>query len=231
MLLLPRANTNRALKTNTAKIDHLINEHSSQSLDELVSLKIINADQKAAHLKKPALQAQLFQLEEQLAQHQKVDREQKARLAEQEKALTDKFEKEKADVVAELTEKAEEDAKACLHGDLLVLSQFLRLAAARRAEDPEGTSDESMALEGVLLHIYSGDENAVATMVKLVHGSDEQARSTTGETLQTTCELPRSSAILPLCVLTLSSRPGQASCHRQCFASRPDRGRSRVGRD
>lgn len=48
-----------------------------------------------------------------------------------------------------------------------------------------------MALEGVLLHIYSGDENAVATMLKLVHGSDEQARSTTGDTLQTTCKFPR----------------------------------------
>jgi hypothetical protein len=179
------------LKTNTAKIDNLIAEHSSQSLDELVSLKIINPDQKAAHLKKPALQAQLFQLEEQLAQHQKIDREHKVHLAEQEKALTEKFEKEKADVVAELNEKAEADAKSSLRGNLLVLSQFLRLAAARRAEDPEGTSDESMALEGVLLHIYSGDENAVATMLKLVHGSDEQTRSTTGDTLQTTCKFPR----------------------------------------
>jgi hypothetical protein len=179
------------LKTNTAKIDNLNAEHSSQYLDELVSLKIIKPDQKAAHLKKPALQAQLFQLEEQLAQHQKIDREHKVHLAEQEKALTEKFEKEKADVVAELNEKAEADAKSSLRGNLLVLSQFLRLAAARRAEDPEGTSDESMALEGVLLHIYSGDENAVATMLKLVHGSDEQTRSTTGDTLQTTCKFPR----------------------------------------
>jgi hypothetical protein len=149
---------------------------------------VINADQKAAHLKKPALQAQLFQLEEQLAQHKKVDQEYRARLAEQEKALTEKFEKEKADVVAELKEKADADAKTALRSNLLVLSQFLRLAAARRAEEADSTSDENMALEGVLLHIYSGDENAVATMLKLVEGAEEQTRSTTGETLQTTCE-------------------------------------------
>jgi hypothetical protein len=30
------------------------------------------------------------------------------------------------------------------------------LAAARRADDVDSTSDESMALEGVLLHVYAG---------------------------------------------------------------------------
>lgn len=153
-----------------------------------MALKVINADQKAAHQKKPMLQAQLSQLEEQLAQHKKVDEEYRARLADQAKTLTEKFEKEKADLVAELTKKAEEDAKAAVSQNFLILTQFLRLAAARRVEDPDGTSDESMALEGVLLQIYSGDENAVAAMMKLVEGSDEQTRSTTGETLQTTCK-------------------------------------------
>ena len=155
-----------------------------------MAAKIINPDQKAAHLKKPALQAQLFQLEEQLAQHKKIDQEYRARLAEQEKTLTDKFEKEKADAVAELAEKAKADSNQALRDNLLILSQFLRLAAARRAEDADSSSDESMALEGVLLHIYSGDDNAVATMLKLVNGEEEQTRSTSGETLQTTCTWP-----------------------------------------
>ncbi|KAK3899592.1 hypothetical protein C8A05DRAFT_36778 [Staphylotrichum tortipilum] len=172
--------------TNTAKIDAVIAENHGKTLDELVAAKIINTDQKASHLKKPALQAQLFQLEEQLAQHKKIDQEFRVRLQEQEKALADKFAKEQADAIAKLTQKAEADAAAALHDNLLILSQFLRLAAARRAEDADTTSDESMALEGVLLHIYSGDENAVATMLKLVQGSDELTRSTAGETLQTT---------------------------------------------
>ena len=48
-----------------------------------------------------------------------------------------------------------------------------------------------MALEGVLLRIYSGDEEAVATMLKLVHGADEPTISTTGDELETTCRYLR----------------------------------------
>lgn len=163
-------------------------EHGSKTLDELITLKIINNDQKAAYLKKPSLQAQLAQYEEQLQLLKKIDQEHRARLAEQEKALTAKFEKETAELVVELKDKALVDADASLSKSLLVLSQFLRLAAARRAEEADTSLDENQALEGVLLHIYSGDDNAVATMLKLVRGSDEQTRSTSGETLKTTCK-------------------------------------------
>jgi hypothetical protein len=44
-----------------------------------------------------------------------------------------------------------------------------------------------MALEGVLLNVYSGDENAVATMIKLIEGSEEKTKSVSGDELQTTC--------------------------------------------
>lgn len=186
--------SNRLAQTNLAKIDTLVNAHPGKTLDELVSLKIINADQRASHLKKPSLQAQLSQLEEQLALQKKIDQEHKVRLAEFEKTLTEKFEKEKAELAAEIKEKAVAEAKETLHSNLLILSQFLRLAAARRAEDADSTADENMALEGVLLHVYSGDENAVATMLKLVEGTDEQTRSTNGDVLQTTCEF---NAFLP----------------------------------
>ena len=145
-------------------------------------------------LKRPAMQAQVAQLEEQLAQYQKVDEEYRTRLvsekAELEKTLTEKLQKEKDAAVAEITAKAEADINKSLHDSLLILSQFLRLAAARRAEEADAQLDENIALEGVLLNVYSGDENAVATMVKLVQGSEEQTRSTAGELLQTTCMLP-----------------------------------------
>ncbi|KAK3344344.1 hypothetical protein B0T25DRAFT_556779 [Lasiosphaeria hispida] len=172
--------------TNLSRVSDLVAEHPGKTLDELVALKIINADQKASQLKKPALQAQLSQLEEQLAQHRKIEQEHRARIAEHEKTLTEKFEKEKAELAAEIKEKVEAEASAALNNNLLILSQFLRLAAARRAEDIDSTADENMALEGVLLHIYSGDENAVATMLKLVNGADEQTHSTVGDVLQTT---------------------------------------------
>ncbi|KAK4213250.1 hypothetical protein QBC37DRAFT_175543 [Rhypophila decipiens] len=172
--------------TNAAKIDHLVAEHNAKTLDELVAQKIINADQKAAYLKKPSLQAQLFQFEEQLAQHKKIDQEHRAKLAEQEKTLTEKFVKEKAELEAELKEKAEAEAESKLKANFLILSQFLRLAAARRIEEPQNTSDEGLALEGVLLHIYSGDEDAVSTILKLVKGVEETTRSVADAPLQTT---------------------------------------------
>ncbi|KAK3387554.1 hypothetical protein B0H63DRAFT_509325 [Podospora didyma] len=178
-------NVNKKI-TNSAKIENVIAENLGKSLDDLVSLKLINADQKSSHLKKPALHAQLAQLEEQLAQHKKIDAENRARITKHEKILTEKFEKEKADLVSELNKKADAQASDKLNESLLILSQFLRLAAARRVEPTDSGSDENLALEGVLLHIYSGDENAVATMLKLVQGVDEPTRSTADEVLNTT---------------------------------------------
>ncbi|TIC97000.1 hypothetical protein CH35J_007663 [Colletotrichum higginsianum] len=183
-------NTNKKL-TNASKIDNLIAENPGKSLDDLVASRTINADQKAQYLKKPALQAQISQYEEQLAQYKKIDQEYRARAvsekAELEKFFAEKLEKEKAAVVAE----AKAQLEAQLEGDsinskLLTLSQFLRLAAARRSEDADPNVEENRALEGVLLAIYTGDEHAVATMLKLIDGTDEQTYSVNGEPLQTT---------------------------------------------
>lgn len=159
-----------------------------------MTLKIINADQKAQHLKKPALLAQLGQLEEQYAQLKKIDSDFRLRLttdkAEVTKTLTQKFEKEKTEAVQAATEASATDAEKHLHDSLLTVSQFLRLAAARRADDQNSQLDENLALEGVLLQVYSGDENGVATMLKLVQGVEETTKSVTSDPLQTTCKLP-----------------------------------------
>lgn len=47
-----------------------------------------------------------------------------------------------------------------------------------------------MALEGVLLNVYSGDDHAVSTILKLIEGSSETTFSVSGEQLQTTCKPP-----------------------------------------
>ncbi|KAI1118095.1 hypothetical protein F5Y14DRAFT_401049 [Nemania sp. NC0429] len=176
--------------TNASKTDSIVEQHKDKTLEELVDAKIINPDQRAQRLKKPQLEAQLAQCEEQLTQYKKVDEDYRSRSAADkaafEKALTEKFEKEKADVISELTQKAAADAKKYLHDSLLVLSQFLRLAAARRSEEADTGVDENMALEGVLLNVYSGDEHAVSTMLKLIEGSAEVTRSVVGDELQTT---------------------------------------------
>ena len=129
------------------------------------------------------MQAQLVQMEEQLAQYQKVHEQYQTR------ATADKAEWEKAmaSAKAEALSEAKADSKKLLHDNLLTLSQFLRLAAYRREEVNDPESDDSQAIEGVLLAIYSGDESAVSSMLKLIQGSDDQVLSVPGELLQTTC--------------------------------------------
>lgn len=182
----------KLLKTNASKTDALIAEHKDKTLDDLVTLKIINADQRAQILKKPAIQFQLAQYEEQYNQYKKLDAEYRQRLssekAEITKTLTEKLEKEKADAVREANEAATATGEKVLQDSLLTVSQFLRLAAARRADEQNQLLDENLALEGVLLQIYSGDENGVATMLKLVQGVEETTKGVSNEPLETTCK-------------------------------------------
>ncbi|KAM4059202.1 hypothetical protein HRG_007936 [Hirsutella rhossiliensis] len=174
-------NVNKKI-TNVSKTDSLLSQHAGKSLDELVAEKIINADQKAQVMKKPALQAQLTQMEEQLVQYQKVHEQYRSR-AKSDKAEWEKsLDKAKADAVGD----AKQEFKKSQQEHLLVLSQFLRLAAYRREEAKDPESDESQAIEGVLLAIYAGDETAVASMLKLIEGSEEQILSVPGDQLQTT---------------------------------------------
>lgn len=145
--------------------------------------KTINVDQRAQVQKKPGLQAQLAQVEEQLAQYLKVDEQYRTRANADKAEWAKAVEKAKADAVVE----AASANKKSLEDNLLVLSQFLRLAAYRREEAQDPESDESQAIEGVLLAIYSGDESAVSSMLKLVEGSEDQIWSVPGEQLQTSC--------------------------------------------
>lgn len=179
------------MQSNITKTEAVVSEHKGKTLDELVKLKIINADQKASIQKKEGLQAQLAQLEEQLSQYKKIDQEYRTRAnqikTELEKTLSDRYEKEKADALAEVKAELSGAADKTLHDSLLVMSQFLRLAAARRGEEHDPELDENRALEGVLLQVYSGDEEGVATMLKLVQGSSEKAKSVASEPLEATC--------------------------------------------
>lgn len=88
----------------------------------------------------------------------------------------------------------------------MVLSQFLRLAAHRRAEAPESTEDEDQALEGILLGVYGGDEAAVSVMLRLCEGTEDKTVSVGGETLQTTCAFNPSVLIAAGCFLTADSQ-------------------------
>lgn len=177
------------LQNATAKVDAILAEHPGVSLDELVASRKINNDQKAQAMKKPGLQASLAQLEEQISQYKKVEEDYRAHMESEKAALQATHEAELEQARQKAVEEAQAEAqKEARHG-LLVLSKFLRLAAARRQEpDSDPSTPERKALEGLLLMVYGGDEGAVQATEKLVKGVDEQVLSTAQEPVNFTCE-------------------------------------------
>lgn len=149
--------------------------------------KKINADQRAQALKKPALQAQVAQIEEQLSHYKQFTAQYEERLASQkaalEKAHLEELEAVRGNVIADATEAS----TRVLREQLLTLSKFLCAAAnSRHAGDSE--SLESRAFEGVLFQVYGGNQNAVTSMMKLIEGADENVVSVEGNALEMTCE-------------------------------------------
>lgn len=188
-------NTNKKIG-NASKTQALVDEHKSKGKtpEELVQLKIINPDQKKQVDNLNSLKAEVARLEEQLAQYEKIDGEYRAQVVSVKADIEKSCEQDKADAVAEAKKQADADAKKSLHDGLLVLSQFLRLAAHRRAEAPDSTEDEDQALEGILLGVYGGDEAAVSVMLRLCEGTEDKTVSVGGETLETTYATVKASA-------------------------------------
>ncbi|KAL8912634.1 MAG: hypothetical protein Q9171_002359 [Xanthocarpia ochracea] len=157
----------------TQRVDSIVAENPDQSLDQLLAARKINPDQKAQAQKKPSLQASLAQLEEQVAQYKQFDEDYQKRLATEKAALEtshkDELEKVKEAATAEAKAESAKEAK----DNLLVLSKFLRAAAAKRQGGDE-TSPENRAFEGALLLVYGGEAGAVAAMESLIAGSDEK---------------------------------------------------------
>lgn len=169
-------------------MDSIIAEHPGKTLDELVAARKINNDQKAQALKKPSLQASLAQLEEQIAQYKKFDQEYQNRIAA-EKAALEGSHKEALEKLKEATfAEANVEAKKVEKEHLLLLSKFLRAAAAKR-QSGDDASSENRAFEGALLLVYGGDASAVAAMERLIEGSGDKVPSVDQEALDFTCKL------------------------------------------
>ncbi|KAI9846191.1 MAG: hypothetical protein M1837_004305 [Sclerophora amabilis] len=172
-------NVNKKINS-TAKIDVILAENPGKSLDELVADRKINNDQKAQALKKPALRASLSQLEEQVAQYKKFDQDYQARL-DSELASLKASHKAELETIREATrqevlEEARAETKGKTKGDTLLLSKFLRLAAAKRQDrqaDAQVTAPNESALEGLLMMVYGGDDGAVLAIERLINGSDD----------------------------------------------------------
>lgn len=180
-------NINKKL-TGMHKTDAVIKENPGVSLDDLLSQKKINADQKASALKKPQLQAQLAALEEQVQQYKKFDAEYQAQIKKLRDDLTSGHGLELEKIKAAAEREAVARGEAELKKKLLVFSQFLRAAAAKRVVEEDAESNESKAFEGALLLVYGGDDKAVDTAVKLIEGAEDQVPSIEGSPLPVKCK-------------------------------------------
>lgn len=183
-----------------AKLDATVAEHPDKSLDELVDQKLINLDQKAQALKKPSLQAAAAQIEEQIGHFRSYAAYYEALIEKQKsdarESLNKELEKVRNEVETATRDKCEQEFTA----RLLTLSQFL-CAAARMRQVGEAASNESRAFEGVLLQVYSGTDDAVKSMMKLINGVDENVRSVEGDEVEITCKSNL------FCVLATFRRP------------------------
>lgn len=161
------------------------------SLDELVTARKINADQKAQILKKPALNAAIKQLEDQIVQYKKLLSEFNVSFAAEKAELVESLNASHKTQLEEKITAAKEEAAAAFQQKqetgLLLVSKFLQLAAQRRGEEHDPELDENKSIEALLHKVYLGNENAVSCMLKLVNGSEDTS-SFQGERLTTTCK-------------------------------------------
>ena len=82
---------------------------------------------------------------------------------------------------------AKAEAKKESKDNLLILSKFLRAAAAKRQGGDEA-SPENRAFEGALLLVYGGEIGAVTAMEKLISGSEELVPTVDQVPSEFTCE-------------------------------------------
>ena len=181
------------------KVDSILAENPGVSLDDLVASRKINADQKAQALKKPQLQQQLTQLEEQLAHYKKFDQDYQQRLA----AEKDKLEAAHKEELDKLREAVKSETLAQAHkawkDRLLTFTRFLRAAAAQRQKEGDEDAERTAAFEGALLLVYGGDIGAVATAEKLIDGVEEPVQSTEGVDTTVTCKSTHCRRLLRPC--------------------------------
>ena len=85
------------------------------------------------------------------------------------------------------TSKAQAESTKQSKEDLLILSKFLRAAAAK-SQGGDETSPENRAFEGALLLVYGGEASAVTAMEKLISGSDEVVPTVDGTLSEFTCK-------------------------------------------
>ena len=159
------------------KTESVLADNPDVSLDDLVARKKINTDQKAQILKKPSLQAELARLEDQVVHYRKFGKDYEDRSAKERAALEESHAEALTKAKLEAADEATVTNLKKFDDDLLVLSQFLHAAAAKRQDD-ELDPVEKAAFEGVLLLVYQGNNAALAAFKDIAAGSDKKVSNT-----------------------------------------------------
>ena len=108
------------------------------------------------------------------------------------------MQKVKEAAIVEAVSEGKKEAK----DNLLVLSKFLRAAAAKRQGGDE-TSPENRAFEGALLLVYGGEVGAVVAMESLIAGSEEKVPTVDQTPSDFTCKSLHPRLILTSYLLSL----------------------------
>lgn len=174
----------------TQKVDSIVEANPGISLDDLLATRKINNDQKAQAERKPGLQAQLKEFEEQYSHYKKYGDELEVKFAKEKELLSKSHSGELESLRETIKAEAGLEQQKLLKEKLLTLSRFLRAAAARRQMEDDD-SDLTKAFEGALLQVYGGDAAAVLAAEKLIEGANDGVPSTEGAILHVTCECTR----------------------------------------
>ncbi|RVX66433.1 hypothetical protein B0A52_09663 [Exophiala mesophila] len=178
----------------SSKADAVIAENPDVPLDDLVAQKKLNADQKAQILKKPVLQAQIAQLEEQLNTFKSFAQELEAKAAKDKAKLIEAHESELAAAKDQAAQGAGESQSKAVENGLRVVSHFLHAAASKRQSEDADT-EEGRAFEGALLLVYQGNDASLSTLKNLVNGADERIPDVNGDLLEVTFAQVKQSAL------------------------------------
>lgn len=179
------------------KTEVTISAHEGVSLDELVKQKKINTDQKTQVQKKPQLEAQLAQLEEQSKNYTELTADLEARFDKEKASLAETHQAEIEKLKEENNQSSATSNASKVKDALHVTCQFLHAAAFQRQRDDVEES-EKQAYEAVLFHLYQGNATALETLTKVVEGQEEKVIEPSGDVLEFTYAQLKTSAMSTL---------------------------------
>jgi hypothetical protein len=189
----------------------VVAENKGKDLEQLVAEKKLNADQKAQLQKKPQIQAQVTQLEEQVNQYRTFAQELEDRFSQEKATLVEAHEAEIAQLKEEAAAKAQEQQgnSKKLDEGLKIVSDFLHAAASKRNFVDEDKA-ERQAFEGALLHVYQGNELSVTTLQNLVNATNDKVIDTEGNPVDFTFAQLKEAAVAEAQDAQAASEPVEA---------------------